>query len=171
MWILDDAGQSQCIFLHCEFCLSLFICVCYTDFQLWLKKRGKEARVRILHKSCPFCICHPISTPLACLCPLVSEPKQKVRWRQLHRRRKTLFWTTHRLAYFRNTFQNHLELPDFTWLLLKRPEFMLATLLQWLQSVHRDKHADTLTSPSLLHLWMPLLAGPEFAFNTRSSQD
>ena len=86
-------------------------------FQLWLKRMGERARIGVLYNSYPFCICHPVSTHLGYLCLFVSEPKQEVSRRQLHRRKKTLFWTTHGLTYFRNTFQNSLELQESTWLL------------------------------------------------------
>lgn len=59
-------------------CHSLFW-IWYTSFQLWLKKRGEGVRIRMLYMSCPFCVCQPVSTRLACLCVSVSEPKQKVK--------------------------------------------------------------------------------------------
>lgn len=62
MWSLDDAGQSQCIFPHCTFCLLLFIWIWYNDFQSWLKKRGEGVNIGLLYKSCRFSICYPVST-------------------------------------------------------------------------------------------------------------
>lgn len=65
VWSLDDAGQSQCIFPHCAFCLLLFIWIWYNEFQPWLKKRGEGVKIGLLHRSCPFSICYPVSTHLS----------------------------------------------------------------------------------------------------------
>lgn len=133
MWNLDNASKSQS-----DFCLSLIIWIWYTGFHLQLQKSGGGERMGVLYKSCWFCICHAVTTHFTCHCLCVSEPKQKVRWRQLYRRRKILFWTIHKQVYFWKLFQNQVELLKFTWLLLRRAEFMTTTLYSDCQTNYKS---------------------------------
>lgn len=134
----------------------------YLDMIHWLSTLPQEKGWRrkdreiiqelsLLHVSS---LIHSLNLPLS----FCFRTKAKLNWRPLHRR-KTLFWTTHGVAHFKNTFQNCLKLHEFTWLLLRRPESIPATLLQRLLSVRRDKHADTLChthdcSVSGCHFWL-----------------
>lgn len=141
MWILDDDGQSQCVFP-----LWVLPVIVYLDMVHWLSppapERGGE-RMGILYKNCCFCICRPVPTYF--IATVFVFLKKTKNWDEGNssRRRRILFWTTHKQAYFWKSLQNHMELLEFTWLLLRRAEFMTATVLQGLPLACREKHPDT----------------------------